>query len=546
MIPKKDDTEQRTLIAILLSLVVFWVWSAYFAPTPPPPPVEAPITEGVTAPAVAPEPVVAPTLTAVPERAVAIKTAEIEAQLSSKGGVLRAISLPQHAGALDVTPIWTYAINRVTRSGDQPWKPYGEDPGAEQLLSPEGSLLAAGVGGYSEGEWLIEGAGPWVTTRVTPEGLVLTRTWRPTEDPSRFQVEMRYENRGNTTFVGDLWIGTAERCEGEAGTYANVERPTAVVDGDLETLSDLSDADEEPVRYEGPVSWFGVGDRYFLAAAIPEDPSWGALTFSKADDDRYGAFLVRTATLAPGASEALKLDVYLGGKDLAALSAVGHDMDLSVDLGMFGFFARILLVILQKIFQVAGNWGVAIILLTVLVKTLFWPLTRKSFVSGRKMQALAPKLNEIRERYKDDQQAAGMAQMQLFQQEGVSPLSGCLPMLVQMPVWFALYSVLQYSSDIYHADFLYLKDLSSLDPFGVLPTLVAILMVLQQQLTPISPGMDPLQVKMLKLMPLIFALMMYAFPSGLSLYILVNTMLSIAQMWMINRSIPVATPATTA
>lgn len=543
MLPKKDDTEQRTLVAILLSLVVFWVWSAYFAPPPPPPaPAEVP---AVAEPSVTPPTVTStPVQEEVPERSVPVRTDAVEAVLSSQGGVLRDIHLSQHPGALKVTPIWTWVIGKIKGNADEHWQPWGGDPGNEVLLSAESSLLAAGVGPFTEGAWRIEGEGPWVTTLVSPEGLVLTRTWRLTEDPSRLQVDVRYENRGSSTFVGDLWVGTVERCEGEASTYANVERPAAVVDGDLEVLKDLDDAEEEPVRHSGPVSWFGVEDRYFLAAAMPQAPDWGTLTFARAEGDRYGAFLVRTATLAPGAADTLTLDVYLGGKDLGALGEVGHELDKSVDLGVFGFFARILLVVLRLIHQAAGNWGVAIILLTLLVKGLFWPLTRKSFVSGRKMQALAPKLNEIRERFKDDQQAAGAAQMQLFQQEGVSPLSGCLPMLVQMPVWFALYSVLQYSSDIYHADFFYLRDLSSPDPYGVLPTLVGVLMIIQQQLTPTSPGMDPLQQKMLKLMPLIFVGIMYAFPSGLALYIFVNTLLSIAQMWMINRSIPVATPAT--
>ena len=547
MIPKKDDTEQRTLVAILLSLVVFWVWSAYFAPRPPP--VEPDAVTEVAPPEAAP-PVAEPSTPelvlptdAVPERSVPVKTSTIEAELSSHGGVLRGISLPAQPGALHVEPLWTYVVNRVKGQNPGEWRPYGDAEGPEVLLSAEGSLLAAGAGALTEGDWTVEGEGPWVTTHVTPEGLVLTRTWRQTEDPTRMQVEIRYENRGSTSYVGELWVGTMERCEGEASRYANVKRPTAVVDGDLETLEDLSKAEEEPIVHKGPVSWFGVGDRYFLAAAIPQQDDWGTLTFALAKDGRAGAFLVNSTTLAPGASSALTMDVYLGGKDLSVLGALGHDMDKSVSLGMFGFFARILLYVLQMIFKVAGNWGVAIILLTVGVKSLFWPLTRKSFVSGRKMQALAPKLNEIRERYKDDQQAAGTAQMQLFQQEGVSPLSGCLPMVIQMPVWFALYSVLQYSTDIYHADFLYLRDLSSLDPYGVLPTLVGVLMIIQQQLTPASPGMDPMQQKMLKLMPLIFVGIMYAFPSGLALYIFINTLLSIAQMWMINRSIPVATPS---
>lgn len=185
----------------------------------------------------------------------------------------------------------------------------------------------------------------------------------------------------------------------------------------------------------------------------------------------------------------------------------------------------------------------AIILLTVGVKLAFWPLTRASFVSSRKMAALSPKIEELRQLHKDDPQKAGAAQMELFAKEGVNPLSGCLPVLVQTPVWIALYSALLYSSELYHAEFFYLKDLASADPYGVLPTIIGVLMMLQQRMTPMSPGMDPLQQRIIRLMPLIFVGIMYAFPSGLALYSFVNTVLSILQMWLINRSIPAVMPA---
>jgi hypothetical protein len=143
---------------------------------------------------------------------------------------------------------------------------------------------------------------------------------------------------------------------------------------------------------------------------------------------------------------------------------VGHDLDDAVDLGFFGLFGRVLLWVLGLIHGVVGSWGMAIILLTVGVKLLFWPLTRASFVSSRKMAALSPKIEELRQLHKDDPQKAGAAQMELFAKEGVNPLSGCLPVLVQTPVWIALYSALLYSSELYHAEFFYLKDLASADP----------------------------------------------------------------------------------
>jgi YidC/Oxa1 family membrane protein insertase len=213
-----------------------------------------------------------------------------------------------------------------------------------------------------------------------------------------------------------------------------------------------------------------------------------------------------------------------------------------VDFGFFGFFSHILLFILELWQGVVGNWGVAIILLTVTVKLAFWPLTKKSFESSRKMQALSPQMAEIKEKHKDDAQKAGQAQMELFKKEGVNPLAGCLPMFIQMPVWFALYSVLLFAADLYQAEFLYLADLTSKDPFGVLPTLVGVGMIFQQRMTPLSPTMDPMQQKMIRFMPLAFTIIFYSFPSGLALYVLVNTILSILQMFLVNRAFPLVHP----
>jgi YidC/Oxa1 family membrane protein insertase len=161
------------------------------------------------------------------------------------------------------------------------------------------------------------------------------------------------------------------------------------------------------------------------------------------------------------------------------------------------------------------------------------------------MQALQPKIQAMKEQFPDDPQRQGQEQMKLFKDEGVNPLGGCIPMIIQMPVWFALYSVLLFSVDVYHAEFFYLRDLSSPDPWGVLPTLVGVLMVLQQRLTPMSPSMDPTQQKIMRMMPLVFVFIMYSFPSGLALYILVNTILSILQMWLVNKAYPMVQPPAT-
>ncbi|MCK6520231.1 membrane protein insertase YidC [Myxococcota bacterium] len=553
MKPEKNELDQRAIVAVLLSLAVLWVWGAMNPQTPPvttpegvPPVAGETPAGGGGAPVAGGDPAV-PTPIApavVPDRLVPIGSAEITAQLSSQGGALTAVVLPNQEANYDVTPIWRHVIGKVTGSASPEWAPYGGAPGPERLLSETGALLVAGSGpGLTAPGYTLEGSGPWTATGLTAEGLSVTKVWSTTNDPNRLRVVVRFENAGATNYTGPVWLGSWDKFAEQEDSYSSVTRPVAVVDGDLETLLDLTDVDDEVWSVEGPVSWFGVGDRYFLGAAIPDDPAWGKLSFVKVDAERQGVRLTRDVLLKPGEHTELGLEVYIGGKSLERLSAIGHDLDDAVDLGFFGLFGRVLLWVLGLIHGLVGSWGMAIILLTVGVKLLFWPLTRASFVSSRKMAALSPRIEELRQQYKDDPQKAGAAQMELFAKEGVNPLSGCLPVLVQTPVWIALYSALLYSSELYHAEFFYLKDLASADPYGILPTIIGVLMMLQQRMTPMSPGMDPLQQRIIRLMPLIFVGIMYAFPSGLALYSFVNTVLSILQMWLINRSIPAVMPA---
>lgn len=552
MINRKDDTEQRAIVAILLSLAVYWIWQLYFVPPPPPvedsPPVASAPTEVAPGPGASTDggAPAAEVPSDLPERSLAFNTSDVEATLSSEGGGLHSIFLPRHEGAYEITPIYKHALNLFSGEGGG-WSPYGEQPGAEQIFSEEGLLMSAGTGRFNESRYALTTSGGAATAvRSTGDGIKVTKTYSEGEDGRFVDVSIRFENTGSSAFSGPLWIGMSDVFSGEAGRYENATRPAAVVDGDLEKQDDIEELSDGVVVLEGPVSWFGIGDRYFMAAAIPESESWGRLTFAAGQvEGAAGVYLVRDQTLQPGAAEAVNLRVYIGSKDLSALRAIGHDLSESVEFGIFGFFSNILLWILNLFHSLVGSWGLAIILLTVSVKAAFWPLTQKSFKSSRAMQAVQPRIAALKEKYGDDPQKLGEEQMKIFREEGVNPLSGCLPMVIQMPVWFALYSVLLSSADVYHAEFLYLKDLSSVDPYCVLPVLVGIFYFLQQRIMPTSPNMDPTQQKIMRMMPMFFVVFMFAFPSGLNIYILINTLLSITQMWLINRAYPVAEPVAT-
>jgi len=559
VIKKDPEAEQRLILAVLLSVGVYWIWMGMFPPAQPPAapvaetvqtePGSPPSTETVeVVPAVVPatSEVPVPVVQALPERSLPLRTDNIDALLTSEGGGLANISLPGRLSPFQIEAIWSRAIDMVMGDAEEDWRPWGEEPGPEILVGEAGVLLAAGAGeGFVVERHAIDVGSTSSATLNTRDGIEVTRRYATTDDPNTLRVEVTFTHRGADPWSGPLWIGALDEFSGEANRYSNVARPVLHADGDLEKLEDLDDVAEGPDVQEGEVAWFGIADRYFLAAAIPDAP-WGQGIFAPTFDGRHGAFLVENANLMPGQSQQVSLDLYIGSMDLDALAVFGPALEDAVDFGIFGFFSKVLLFVLQGFHSLVGNWGLAIILLTLVVKLTFWPLTKKSFASGRKMQALQPKIQAMKEKFPDDSQRQGQEQMKLFKEEGVNPLGGCIPMLVQMPVWFALYSVLLFSADVYHAEFLYVRDLSSPDPWGILPTLVGVLMVLQQRLTPMSPNMDPTQQKIMRMMPLIFVVIMYSFPSGLALYILVNTILSILQMWLVNRAYPMvpATPAT--
>ena len=229
--------------------------------------------------------------------------------------------------------------------------------------------------------------------------------------------------------------------------------------------------------------------------------------------------------------------LFSGPKDSKHLEQSGHNLEASLDFGWFTILAEPMLSLLQWFYQVLGHWALAIIALTVVVKTLLLPLTQKSFVSMQKMQQLRPKLDALKEEYGDRKEDFAKAQMALFKREGVNPLGGCLPMLLQMPIWFALYRTIYSAVDLFNAPLGgWIQDLSSPDPYYVMPVLLGIIFFVQQLFTPTAAGMDPAQAKMMKYgMPLMMSIFMVALPSGLVLYILVNSILTVFQNLYIKR-----------
>ena len=242
--------------------------------------------------------------------------------------------------------------------------------------------------------------------------------------------------------------------------------------------------------------------------------------------------------ILPGESLSFNATLYSGPQAKELLEKAAPGMELTVDYGWLTILAAPLFSVLSGIQKVVVNWGVSIILLTVLIKLLFYPLSAASYKSMAQMRELAPRLQSMKEKFGDDKQKMQKAMMELYKTEKINPLGGCLPILVQIPVFIALYWVLLGSVELRNAPFLYISDLSSKDPYYLLPILMAASMFVQTKLNP-KPT-DPMQARLMMMMPIIFSVFFFFFPAGLVLYWLVNNLLSMAQQWHINRKIHAA------
>jgi YidC/Oxa1 family membrane protein insertase len=281
--------------------------------------------------------------------------------------------------------------------------------------------------------------------------------------------------------------------------------------------------------------WLAFVQHYFVSAWLLPDGVTREYVFEKRPDGVYvGRALVPIASLAPGAGAQLTERLYAGPQEQQRLKAAAPGLDLVVDYGWLTIIAWPLFWLLQKFHELSGNWGVAIILLTLSIKIIFFPLSAASYKSMAKMKLITPRLTKLREMYGQDRQKMNQAMMELYKTEKINPLGGCFPILVQIPVFIALYWVLLAAIELRHAPFiLWIKDLSALDPYYVLPILMTITMVLQTRMNPVPP--DPVQAKVMQFMPFVFSIFFFFFPAGLVLYWLVNNILSILQQWQIQR-----------
>jgi YidC/Oxa1 family membrane protein insertase len=283
--------------------------------------------------------------------------------------------------------------------------------------------------------------------------------------------------------------------------------------------------------------WIGIIQHYFVSAWLPKEGTEREYFTSKVGDNLYTAGVVTpVGQIAPGATASVDVPVYIGPQETETLEKVAPGLKLAVDYGWLYVLAAPLFWVLKWIHGVVGNWGWAIIILTILIKLIFYPLNAKAGRSMAQMKVLAPKMEKLKEMYGDDRQKLNQAMMELYRTEKINPLGGCLPIVVQIPVFIALYWVLLASIELRHAPWLgWIHDLSAPDPYFILPVIYAISMLVQTRLNP-QPA-DPVQARVMMVMPIMFSVFFLFFPAGLVLYWVVQNLLSILQQWHINRTL---------
>lgn len=376
------------------------------------------------------------------------------------------------------------------------------------------------------------------------------------------QVDYRrtYEIRGNSVVV-DVQVSFREKAPEKA--FLNLVGYGSAQDKDLANHPERSDREffyfsekkinRHPIsdsleRTEvlTPVKWVGVGSRYFLLAVFPEETAVDKMFYEMNPDATTGETRAQASIQLPVSDRQLKarFKVAFADKKLETLKAIDPSLDVTVDLGFFSIIAYPILQALRYIYKFTGNYGIAIIILTILIKILTFPLVVKSMKGMKRMAEFQPKMKALQEKHKNDKAALNAEMMQLMKQSGYNPMAGCFPMLLQMPIFFALYQVLYSAEELFDAPFAFwIQDLSAKDPLFITPVAMTLVMFLQTKLTPPSPGMDPAQRKMMMFMPLMFGGFMLTTPAGLCVYMLVNSIFSVIQQQYLNKKLGVPTHA---
>ncbi len=551
--------DKRTLLAIVLSLAVLLTYQMFFVK--PPPPRQVPVgTDAVSEAVVQP---VAPQKITVAKRPVArqhlpakdikVETPLYTAVFSTKGASLKSFKLKNYQQdcvkcADDIYP----AIKKIFFGSKDNEKPKSDEPVelvsiAEEMPYPlsvtfsESSLDVPANAMFEADVASLDLQNAKEKKRLVFSGIYegaikVEKTF--IFDPEKYSIELDVK-MFNLTGAPLLQIPKLSWHQSidpqkDFGRY-DQEGPVISEAGSIERL-EVKKLDKEIII--GPnVLWGGFESKYFIASFIPENPSLTSSVVNRGVDNLVSVAITGQKEIIPaGQSAVVGYSLYLGPKEHNMLKEMGVGLERAIDFGIFKWLAIPFLIFLNFLYTFVQNYGVAIIVMTILIKAVFWPLGNISYKSMKEMQKVQPQINELKKKYKNDQSKIGQETMALYRTHKINPLSGCLPILIQLPVFIGLFNALLYAIELRHSPlFFWIQDLSAKDPYYITPVLMGISQFIQQKMTP-TMG-DPMMAKMMMFMPVVLTIFFLNFPSGLVIYWLFNNILSIGQQFYINKKL---------
>ncbi len=541
---------QRLIFFVILSFSILLLWDSWQKeqyPTKPDQQSSAPAAQSVS-----PTPLPSPGLdggsvTVAESQAetiqsgtkINVRTDVYRAEIDTMGGDIRSLEMVKHHDAEDKT---------------KPFILY-EDKGQRMYIAQSG-LIGSGLPNHKssynaqaasyqigENEKQVQVKLVW----AGENGLSVEKSY--IFHKGSYLIEIAHEIINNTPapitpHAYYQWLRDDKAPAGDPAFVSTYTGPAVYTDKEKFQKVDFSDIEKGKEKYpkQSNDGWIAILQHYFFSAWLPAENEAREFYTKKVGKFFAAGVIVPVGTVEPGAKKNTKMSLYAGPQEQDTISKLAPGLDLVVDYGMLTVIAAPLFWIIQLIYKVVQNWGVAIILLTILIKLGFYPLSAKSYRSMAAMRVVSPKLQKLKEQYGNDRQRLHQAMMELYKTEKINPLGGCLPVIVQMPVFIALYWVLLYSVEMRQAPFVaWIQDLSAPDPYFVLPIIMGITMIVQTKLNPTPP--DPIQAKVMAMMPIVFSIFFFFFPAGLVLYWVVNNVLSIAQQWQITRSFELAKSA---
>ena len=554
--------QMRLLLAIVLSFLVFVVWQWLV--------VEPEMAKQVQDPSALSE------STAQPDDASDKTEAQVETtDPISRDKIPAEVPVPTSAGrdarTIQVeTPLYTVTLNetgavldslilknyRETVASDGPLKSMIQD--TARNINLQTGFAGSSVPGMEEAVYelgtredvvVVEGQKQTIDFQwVSSDGVSVKKQFVFLPDSYLIELNVSISNHSSAPIADKPFVKIAH-VVGDPESRITFEGPMGLLNETLEEIK-VKDIVDKP-EIEGTFRWIGITDRYFMNVLIPEESISGTMKMEKVGEDLIISQLILPQTeIAPGDAKAFPFKAFIGPKDTETLATANYELGKAVNFGMFDILAKPFLWIMNQIYKVIPNYGIAIIILTLITKILLFPLGNKSYKSMNDMKRMQPLMTEIREKYKDDKKKMNEETMALYRTYKINPMGGCLPMVVQLPVFFALYRMLYQAIELRHAPFFgWINDLSAPDrlfqfgfsvpfmepPYGI-PVLTIVMgatMFLQQKMSP-PPG-DPTQAKLMMFMPLIFTVIFINFSAGLVLYWLINNVFSIAQQYYIQK-----------